>query len=70
MLSDSPQSTCVGVDWDGILFKFHSNPPQRMWIDANLATSKQGLRVLLSSLVMFFANMEMMSLFTIFPSLS
>jgi len=43
MLSDSPQSTCVEVDRGGILFNFHSNPPQHMWIDANPTTSKQGL---------------------------
>lgn len=32
------------VDWGGISFKFHSNPPQYMWIDVNLTTSKQGHR--------------------------
>ena len=37
MLLDSSQFTCVGVD------KFHTNPPQHMWIDANPTTSKQGL---------------------------
>jgi hypothetical protein len=38
------QSTCVGVDWSGSWAKFYSNPPQHMWIEMNLRTSKQGLK--------------------------
>ena len=36
---------CVGVDLDGIEFKFYTNPPQYMWIDVNPTTSKQDPKV-------------------------
>jgi hypothetical protein len=41
---------CIGVDWGGIQFKFHSNPPQPMWIDVNPTTSKQDLTCVASLL--------------------
>jgi hypothetical protein len=43
---DVVEFTCVEVDWGGIQFKFHYNPSQHMWIDANPTTSKQGLSIL------------------------